>query len=143
MPRAWHWAAAGLGGAAAAAVYATLIEPRWLQTTHHRIHIRRLPAELEGLRIALLTDMHAGDARSLRRVRAAVRLPLVLLGGVKSAAGVARAMDAGFELVGMARALLHDPSFPKKLQQGATSGCVPCNQCICEMDRGAVRCVRS
>ena len=79
-----------------------------------------------------------------RRVRAAVRLPLVLLGGIKSRAGIARALDAGFPLVGMARALLHDAALPRKLAAGAVdaSGCVPCNQCICEMDRGAVRCVR-
>ncbi len=67
----------GVAGATAATLaYATLVEPRWLQCTHPRIHIRRLPRSLEGLRIALLTDMHAGSARSLARVRAAVRLAL-------------------------------------------------------------------
>ncbi len=80
-----------------------------------------------------------------RRMRARVRLPLVLLGGIKSQAGIDRALDAGFELVGMARALLHDPALPRKLQAraAAASACVPCNQCIAEMDRGGVRCVRA
>lgn len=73
----WPWVLGGVaGGAAATLVYATLVEPRWLQCTHPRIHIRGLPRALEGLRVALLTDMHAGDAPSLRRVRAAVRLVL-------------------------------------------------------------------
>jgi 2,4-dienoyl-CoA reductase-like NADH-dependent reductase (Old Yellow Enzyme family) len=78
------------------------------------------------------------------RMRAAVRLPLVLLGGVKSMATIDRALAAGFELVGMGRALLHDPALPGKLLRGeaSASGCVPCNECIAEMDRGGVRCTR-
>ena len=80
-----------------------------------------------------------------RRVRAAVRLPLVLLGGIVSRPTVARAMAEGFELAGMARALLHDATLPRRLERGEVerSGCIPCNRCIAEMDRGGVRCVRS
>jgi 2,4-dienoyl-CoA reductase-like NADH-dependent reductase (Old Yellow Enzyme family) len=80
-----------------------------------------------------------------RRVRAAVRLPLVLLGGLKSLPAIDRALGAGFELVGMGRALLHDPELPRRLERGETtaSGCVPCNECIPEMDRGGVRCTRN
>jgi 2,4-dienoyl-CoA reductase-like NADH-dependent reductase (Old Yellow Enzyme family) len=80
-----------------------------------------------------------------RRMREAVRLPLVLLGGIKSAATLERAMQDGFEFAGMARALLHDPALPRKLERGeiAASGCVPCNECIAEMDRGGVRCARA
>jgi 2,4-dienoyl-CoA reductase-like NADH-dependent reductase (Old Yellow Enzyme family) len=80
-----------------------------------------------------------------RRLRQAVSVPLVLLGGIASRAAVERAMAEGFELAGMARALLHDPAFPRRLRDEALerSGCVPCNECIAEMDRGGVRCVRS
>ncbi len=80
-----------------------------------------------------------------RRMRAAVRLPLMLLGGLKSLATVERALADGFELVGMGRALLHDPDLPRKMERGelAASGCVPCNECIAEMDRGGVRCTRA
>ena len=79
-----------------------------------------------------------------KAMRAAVRLPLVLLGGVKSMETIDRALAAGFELVGMGRALLHDPALPRKLERGEVlaSGCVPCNECIAEMDRGGVRCTR-
>lgn len=79
------------------------------------------------------------------RVRAAVGLPLVLLGGIASREAVARAMAEGFELAGMARALLHDATLPRRLERGEVerSGCIPCNRCIAEMDRGGVRCVRS
>jgi 2,4-dienoyl-CoA reductase-like NADH-dependent reductase (Old Yellow Enzyme family) len=80
-----------------------------------------------------------------RRVRAAVRLPLLLLGGLRSRAGLAAAAAEGFELLGMGRALLHDPELPRRLERGevAASGCVPCNECIAEMDRGGVRCTRT
>jgi 2,4-dienoyl-CoA reductase-like NADH-dependent reductase (Old Yellow Enzyme family) len=80
-----------------------------------------------------------------RRMRAGVRLPLVFLGGVKSRSTIEQALAEGFELVGMGRALLHDPDLPRKLERGevARSGCVPCNECIAEMDRGGVRCTRS
>jgi len=79
-----------------------------------------------------------------RRMRAAVRLPLVLLGGVKSLPVIERALSDGFELVGMGRALLHDPALPRRMERGEViaSGCVPCNECIAEMDRGGVRCTR-
>ncbi len=80
-----------------------------------------------------------------RRVRQAVRLPLVALGGITSLAGLRRVMGEGFELAGMARALLHDSALPRKLAAGeaSASGCVPCNECIAEMDRGGVRCTRA
>lgn len=98
-------------GAAVAAAYATLVEPRWLETTHTRVHVRDLPAALEGLRVALLTDFHAGGAGSLRRVRAAVRRAmaarpdLVALSGdfaADDAPGFGRVLDA---LAGLAAPL--------------------------------------
>lgn len=64
------------GTAAAGAVlgaYAYLVEPRWLEITHPRIHLRHLPPGLEGLRIALLTDLHSGMGASLSVIRRACR----------------------------------------------------------------------
>jgi len=80
-----------------------------------------------------------------RRVRAAVRLPLMLLGGLKSLPVLEGVLADGFDLVGMGRALLHDADLPRKMERGeaSASGCVPCNECIAEMDRGGVRCTRS
>jgi 2,4-dienoyl-CoA reductase-like NADH-dependent reductase (Old Yellow Enzyme family) len=81
-----------------------------------------------------------------REVRRAVKMPLVLLGGVKSMDDLETAMAEGFELAAMARALVHDPALVAKYREGSqrTSGCVPCNQCVAEMEReGGVRCVRA
>jgi 2,4-dienoyl-CoA reductase-like NADH-dependent reductase (Old Yellow Enzyme family) len=78
-------------------------------------------------------------------MRRAVKLPLVLLGGLTALGHLQRARDEGFELVAMARALIHDPQLVAKLQAGTVkaSGCVPCNRCVAEMDReGGVRCAR-
>ena len=67
---------AALAGAAGAAVYSTLIEPRWIEVTRPRIRVPGLHPALEGLRIALLTDLHAGGATPLSLVRRAVRLAM-------------------------------------------------------------------
>ena len=77
-----------------------------------------------------------------RRVREAVLLPLVLIGGVLSLEGMDRAMAEGFDFVAVGRALIHDPEFVHRLQSGEVtrSECDQCNRCIAEMDRGGVRC---
>ena len=78
-----------------------------------------------------------------RKVRAAVRLPLVLLGGVASRGAMTRALDAGFEFVALGRALVRDPEFTGKVRDGlaAASDCDHCNRCVAEMASTGVRCV--
>ncbi|HET8654636.1 MAG TPA: metallophosphoesterase [Longimicrobiaceae bacterium] len=66
----WMLASAA-AGAGALAAYAFLVEPRWLEVTHPRIHIRGLPSALEGLRVGLLTDLHAGAGTPLGVIRRA------------------------------------------------------------------------
>lgn len=70
-----------------------------------------------------------------RKVRAAVKLPLAYIGGVKSMAGVEQAMRDGFDCVVMGRALLHDPDLVNKFHSGAAtvSGCTSCNECVVMM----------
>ncbi len=78
-----------------------------------------------------------------KRVRAAVKMPLCLIGGVVSIEGVETAMREGFDFVVMARALIHDPDFVRKLETGEVtrSKCDACNKCVAEMDRPeGVRC---
>jgi predicted MPP superfamily phosphohydrolase len=68
-------ALAGLGTLGAAlAAYAVLVEPRWLQVTRTRIHVRGLHPGLEGFRLVLLTDLHAGEGTPLSLIRRACRL---------------------------------------------------------------------
>lgn len=51
-------AAAGLGAAALGAGWATLIEPNWPVVEQIGVTLPRLPARLEGLRVAQLSDLH-------------------------------------------------------------------------------------
>jgi 2,4-dienoyl-CoA reductase-like NADH-dependent reductase (Old Yellow Enzyme family) len=79
-----------------------------------------------------------------RKVRAAVKMPLALIGGVVSIQGVETAMREGFDFMVMGRGLIADPEFVNRLQKGelTRSRCDACNKCVAEMDRpGGVRCV--
>lgn len=62
------------GAAAAVGAYAFLVEPRWVEVRRVKVHQQDLHPALEGLRIGLLTDMHAGSRRSLAVVRRASAL---------------------------------------------------------------------
>jgi 2,4-dienoyl-CoA reductase-like NADH-dependent reductase (Old Yellow Enzyme family) len=78
-----------------------------------------------------------------RAVRGAVRLPLVLLGGIVSIDNLDTAMAAGFEFVALGRALIADPDLVRRMERGEATRtrCNACNQCVAEMDAGGVRCV--
>ncbi|QBJ97389.1 NADH:flavin oxidoreductase [Rhodococcus sp. ABRD24] len=77
-----------------------------------------------------------------RQIRAAVKLPLVLLGGVTDRAGMDTAMAEGFEFVAMARALLREPDLVNRIaaESKTRSLCIHCNKCMPTIFSGA-RCV--
>jgi len=76
-------------------------------------------------------------------IRKAVKIPLVYLGGVDSRAGIQEILEAGFDFIAIARALIHDPEFLQKIRDGQIqrSECTRCNRCVVEMDREGVKCV--
>lgn len=80
------------------------------------------------------------DARS---VRAAVKMPLMLVGGLRKRETMQKAVDEGFELLALARPLIMEPDFVLRLERGEIdeSSCEPCNKCIAEMDKTGMRCV--
>jgi 2,4-dienoyl-CoA reductase-like NADH-dependent reductase (Old Yellow Enzyme family) len=73
-----------------------------------------------------------------RQFRAALDMPLVLLGGINRRATIDHAMDEGFDFVAMGRALLREPDLVNRLQQGdAQEGlCIHCNKCMPTIYRG-------
>ncbi|WP_067461419.1 NADH:flavin oxidoreductase [Actinomadura macra] len=77
-----------------------------------------------------------------RQIRAAVKLPLILLGGVTDKAAMDTAMEEGFQFVAMARALLREPDLIKRIKDkpGTRSLCIHCNKCMTEIYAGT-RCV--
>ncbi|GAA4827266.1 NADH:flavin oxidoreductase [Saccharopolyspora rosea] len=77
-----------------------------------------------------------------RQFRAALRMPLVLLGGVTRRETMDLAMREGFSFVAMARALLREPDLVRRIESdpSARSRCVHCNRCMPTIYRGT-RCV--
>jgi 2,4-dienoyl-CoA reductase-like NADH-dependent reductase (Old Yellow Enzyme family) len=75
-------------------------------------------------------------------LKAAVGVPVVLLGGIRSLADIETAMDAGFDAVAMGRALIREPDLINRYRAALArdARCTPCNRCIAEMDRGGLRC---
>jgi len=76
-------------------------------------------------------------------IRKHVKIPLVYLGGVDSKDGIEEILEAKFDFIGIARALIHDSNFLLKIKNGSIeqSACTRCNKCIVEMDRNGVKCV--
>ena len=76
--------------------------------------------------------------------RAAVKLPLVYVGGMVSRGKMEEVLDAGFDALQMARALIHDTDFVNKLHRGelSCSGCRHSNYCIGRMYTLEMRCNR-
>jgi 2,4-dienoyl-CoA reductase-like NADH-dependent reductase (Old Yellow Enzyme family) len=79
-----------------------------------------------------------------RQFRSALRMPLVLLGGITRLATAEQAISEGFSFVAMARALLRQPDLPLQWRSeggGAVESlCVHCNKCMPTIYRGT-RCV--
>ncbi|MFF9348569.1 NADH:flavin oxidoreductase [Streptomyces sp. NPDC014734] len=69
---------------------------------------------------------------SARQFRAALSLPLILLGGITRRETVELAMTEGFEYVAMARALLREPDLVNRMRDrpGTRSLCIHCNKCV-------------
>lgn len=77
-----------------------------------------------------------------RQYRAALDMPLVLLGGINRRDTIEQAMAEGFDFVAMGRGLLRDPDLVNKMAKGETdeSLCVHCNKCVATIYTGT-RCV--
>ena len=73
-----------------------------------------------------------------RQFRAALTLPLILLGGITCKETVDLAMAEGFAFVALARALLREPDLVQRMQAdpGTRSLCIHCNKCMPTIYRG-------
>ncbi len=77
-----------------------------------------------------------------RQFRAALDMPLILLGGINTVDSINRGLADGFAFVAMARALLREPDLIEKMRKGATTEgiCIHCNKCMPTIYSGT-RCV--
>ena len=73
-----------------------------------------------------------------RRFRAALTLPLILLGGINRLDTIARALAEGFAFVAMGRALLREPDLVRRMRDGSATEalCIHCNKCVPTIYRG-------
>jgi 2,4-dienoyl-CoA reductase-like NADH-dependent reductase (Old Yellow Enzyme family) len=79
-----------------------------------------------------------------RPVRAATRMPLAYLGGVKSLANTEQVLAEGFDAVALGRVLIHQADLVNAFASGRThtSGCTSCNRCVAMMyTPGGTSCV--
>lgn len=74
--------------------------------------------------------------------RAELKLPLIYVGGLVSKSKMEEVLDAGFQGLQIARALVHDTDFVNKLQSGELqcSGCGHSNYCIGRMYTLEMKC---
>ena len=68
-------------------------------------------------------------------VREAVKLPLVYVGGLVSRTKIDEVLDAGFDCVAMARALINEPDFVNRMKNEGEErcACTHANYCIARM----------
>ncbi len=77
-----------------------------------------------------------------RQFRDALKMPLILLGGINRIETIEQALAEGFDAVAMARALLREPDLPNRMRDGqrSESRCIHCNKCLPTIYSGT-RCV--
>ena len=77
-----------------------------------------------------------------KKFRAELKLPLIYVGGLVSKSKMEEVLDAGFEGLQMARALVYDTDFVNKLRSGELecSGCRHSNYCIGRMYTLEMKC---
>ncbi|GIH66291.1 NADH:flavin oxidoreductase [Microbispora siamensis] len=77
-----------------------------------------------------------------RQFRAALKMPLILLGGITNKQVMDQAMAEGFQFVAMARALLREPDLVNRIQadNSVRSLCIHCNKCMTAI-YGGTHCV--
>lgn len=91
--------------------------------------------------VAFTENYFLADAK---RFRKELKIPLVYVGGILSKENIDEALEAGFDAVAIARALIRDPDFITRLlsEQYLHSACDTCNHCIAVMYNGPFSCIQ-
>ena len=105
----------------------------WLKAALHTIGRLLIPT------VPYKEGYFLDDAKQFRE---AVKLPLIYVGGLISREKMEEVLDAGFQGLQVARALVHDTDFVNKLRSGeiTCSGCKHSNYCIGRMYTLEMRC---
>ncbi len=79
------------------------------------------------------------------RIRKAVKIPVIYVGGTSSLKGIEKVLSNGFNFVQLGRALVYETDFVKKIENNPEyiSGCVesgPCNECMAAIYSSEAKC---
>jgi 2,4-dienoyl-CoA reductase-like NADH-dependent reductase (Old Yellow Enzyme family) len=80
-----------------------------------------------------------------KAVKAAIDVPVILVGGIRSTDQMTRILDAGeADFFAMARPFIREPHFPQSLMAGRQGllDCVSCNICLEHDGTDALKCWR-
>ncbi len=71
-----------------------------------------------------------------KKIRAEVKMPIALVGGIKSLASFYKTMEEGFDAIVLGRALINQPNLPSiyKNKEAEVSNCISCNRCVAHID---------
>ena len=77
-----------------------------------------------------------------RRIKDAVKVPVIYIGGVCSLENMEKVMKEGFEFVQIGRMTVRDLDIIKKMQSGELTvmDCDHCNRCVAEMAAKGISC---
>lgn len=77
-----------------------------------------------------------------KRIQQAIKIPVVLVGGMNSIATIEKAMKEGFQWIAIARALIENTNFVNDLRNEVIekSDCTICNYCVAKMYSGEMTC---
>lgn len=77
-----------------------------------------------------------------KRIQQAIKIPVVLVGGMNSMHTIEKAMHEGFQWIAIARALIENPNFVNDLRNEVIekSGCTICNYCVAKIYSGEMAC---
>jgi 2,4-dienoyl-CoA reductase-like NADH-dependent reductase (Old Yellow Enzyme family) len=129
------------------------VEPTYgLMTTYHeniRPYVAVTPARaLEDWVLPRLWQSAQPEAYYLpfaKAVKAAVDIPVILVGGIRSTGQMARILRAGeADFLAAARPFIREPDFPQSLKKGREGllDCVSCNICLEHDGTDALKCWR-
>ena len=76
-----------------------------------------------------------------KAVKAAVNIPLILVGGIRNMDDVNAVFDAGMDYVSMSRPFITQPDFLQRLEKGEASPCVSCTKCLTLYGKEKRRCI--
>jgi 2,4-dienoyl-CoA reductase-like NADH-dependent reductase (Old Yellow Enzyme family) len=85
----------------------------------------------------------AYNREAARAIRGRVDVPVFLVGGITDPVAMEEIVRSGdADYISLCRALIADPTFPKKIREGSSepSRCIHCNLCVGYMATEPLRC---